>query len=121
MQGLDRALTDKEKEKAWIREFFKVKFNATETTRRVYGGTPGSCRVKGHKRLKKLEPILREIHEREFHKMEYQRINGIEFYLADLERRFHKEEKYDEILKMALKSKGGFAQLEKAIREVKGR
>ena len=85
MQGFDRALTDKEM--AWIRKFFKVTFNATEATRRVYGGTPGSSWVKGHKRLKKLEPILREIHEREFHKMEYQGIDGVDFYLGYLERR----------------------------------
>jgi len=115
MQSLDRALTDKEM--AWIREYFKAKFNATEATRRVYGGTPGSCRVKGHKRLKKLLPIIREICEREFHKMEYQGINGLEFYLGDLERRVEEGLKYEEIVKMALKSKRGFTQLEKAVRE----
>lgn len=64
---------------------FKIKFNATEATRRVYGGTPGACKVKGHKRLMKLEPLLKEIHEREFHEMEYQGIDGIDFYLGDLE------------------------------------
>jgi hypothetical protein len=68
MQALDRKLT--EEEKAWIRHFFKVKFDATESTRRVNGWTTGTCKVKGYKRLKKLEPILREICERKFHKME---------------------------------------------------
>ena len=32
MQALDRKLT--EQEKAWIREFFKAKFSATEATRK---------------------------------------------------------------------------------------
>ncbi len=90
MQALERRLT--EEERAWIREFFEAKFNATEATRRVYGGTPGSCRVKGHKRLKKLEPIIKEICERKLHKMEYQGINGIDFYLGDLERRCEEAE-----------------------------
>lgn len=116
MQSLDRELTDKEM--AWIREFFKAKFNATEATRRVYGGTPGSCRVKGHKKAKKIEPILREMYERDFHKMEYQGISGVEFYLGDLERRYEEGRKYDKLIKLALKSKRGISYLEKAIREV---
>lgn len=101
MQGLDRELTDKEK--AWIREFFKAEFNATETTRRVYGGTPGSCRVKGHKRLKKLEPILSDIYNKGLHKMEYQGINGIDFYLGDLEQ---KERRWKELMDKVLSNKG---------------
>ena len=85
MPCFDKQLT--EKEVAWIREFFKAKFNATEAARRVYRGTPGSCRVKGHKKLRKLEPILKDIYEKGLHKMSYQDISGVDFYLGDLERR----------------------------------
>jgi hypothetical protein len=55
-----------QREKAWIKAYFVAAGNATEATRRVYGGTPGACRVKGHKKLKKFEPILNEIEERGF-------------------------------------------------------
>jgi len=66
MESLKGEVT--EREKAWVKEYFR---NATEATRRVYGGTPGACRVKGHKKAKKFELILREIVEPEFDKMEY--------------------------------------------------
>ena len=95
-----------EKEVEWIREFFKAKFNATEAARRVYGGTPGSCRVKGHKKLKKLEPILKDIYEKEFHKMSYQDVSGVDFYLGDLERRREEGEKWDQFMKVIVKSRG---------------
>ena len=115
MESFDIELTDKEIE--WIREFFRAKGNATQAARNIYGGTPGSCRVKGHKKLKKLDPIITDILEKEFYKMEYQGINGVDFYLGDLKRRIEKDKKYDEIVKRAMKSKRAFAQLERAIRE----
>lgn len=97
MYSLEKKLT--EREKAWIREYYKAEGNATEATRRVYGGTPGSCRVKGHKKLMKFEPILSEIEEREFDKMEYQEISGIEFYLGCLERDFERGEEFGKMMK----------------------
>jgi len=36
-----------EREKVWIRNYFKSAFNATAAARVAYGGTPTSCRVKG--------------------------------------------------------------------------
>ncbi len=81
MEDLEIRLT--EKEALWIRVYFACGYNATEATRVVYGGTPLSCRVKGHKRLVKLAPVIYDIAERGFHKM----ANGVEFYLSDMERR----------------------------------
>ena len=92
MESLESKLT--ENERKWIKEYFKSEGNATEATRRVYGGTPGACRVKGHKKLKKFESILREIEEREFHEMEYQGVSGVDFYLEEMERRFERSEKF---------------------------
>jgi hypothetical protein len=43
-----------ERERAWIREYFKAEGNATKASRTVYGGTPGACRVKGHKKGKEV-------------------------------------------------------------------
>jgi hypothetical protein len=71
----------KDKEALWIRVYFDSGFNATEATRVVYGGPPLSCRVKGHKRLAKLAPIICDIAGRGFDKM----ANGVEFYLSDME------------------------------------
>ncbi len=92
MESLESRLT--EKERAWVKEYFKSEGNATEATRRAYGGTPGACRVKGHKKLKKFAPILHEIEEREFHEMQYHGMSGIDFYLGDMERRFEKSERF---------------------------
>ena len=78
----------KEKEALWIRVYFASRWNATEATRVVYGGTSLSCRVKGHKRLVKLAPIICDIAERGFDKM----ANGVEFYLSDMERRVKERE-----------------------------
>jgi len=97
MQSLDKPLT--EKEKSWIREYFKAEMNATEATRKVYGGTQTSCKVKGHKRSQKLSNLLRELEEREFHKMEYQGISGIDFYLGNLQREFEKYLEFDAMIR----------------------
>ncbi len=97
MQTIHRKLT--EKEKAWIKEYFRVDCNASEATRKVYGGTPGACRVKGHKKLKKFRDILIEIVEKEFHKMEYQGISGIDFYLGYLERNFERAMEFGEFMR----------------------
>ena len=86
MEDLDIRL--KEKEALWIRVYFACGYNATEATRVVYEGTPVSCRVKGHKRLVKLAPIIIDIADRGFHRM----ANGVEFYLSDMERRVKERE-----------------------------
>ena len=75
-----------EREKKWIKVYFEADRNATEATRVVYGGTPGSCRVKGHKKKIKLKPILQEIATGGFYTMEYNGVTGIDFYLGNLER-----------------------------------
>jgi len=74
-----------EKEKAWIKEYFKADKNATEATRVVYGGTVGSCRVKGHKKKLKFQSILEAIETRGFNRMKYNGMTGIDFYLGNLE------------------------------------
>ena len=68
MGSFDIELTDKEIE--WIRELFMAKGNAAQAARNICGGTPRGCRVKGHKKLKKLDPIIRDILEKELCKME---------------------------------------------------
>lgn len=83
MQSLDKKLT--EKEKAWIKEYFKADGNVTEATRIVYGGTAGACRVKGHKKKLKFQRILQEIEARGFNRMEYNGVTAIDFYLGNLE------------------------------------
>lgn len=82
-----------EREKAWINAYFEAGGNATEATRKVYGGTPGACRVKASKKLRKLRPLLTEIGEKGLHRMEYKGITGIDFFLGDLERRIKISEK----------------------------
>ena len=76
-----------EKEKEWIKAYFEADGNATEATRQVYGGTPGACRVKGHKKVRKFKTILTEIKLKELDLMEFQEMTGIEFYLENLERK----------------------------------
>ena len=93
MQSLYKPLTNKEKQ--WIKEYFRAEMNATEATRRVYGGTAISCKVKGHKKCKKLSNLLSEIYKREFHKMECQGISGIDFYLGNLQKAFERYLTFD--------------------------
>jgi len=76
-----------EKEEAWIKEFFKASGNASEAAQRIYGGSSGSSRVKGFRRVKKFEPILVDIQQRGLDKMECQGISGVKFYLRNLERK----------------------------------
>ena len=94
MEDLDIRL--KEKELSWIRVYFASGFNASEATRCVYGGTPLSCRVKGHKRMIKLVPVICDIIDRGFDKM----ANGVDFYLEDLQRKAKEREDLMEKLKL---------------------
>jgi hypothetical protein len=50
-----------EKEIAWLFEYVRSMENASQAARMVYGGTPISVRVKGHKKKVKLKPILDRI------------------------------------------------------------
>ena len=86
MEDLDIRL--KEKELSWIRVYFESGGNASEATRCVYGGTPLSCRVKGHKRLQRLLPVICDFFDRGFDKMD----GGVDFYLSDMERKVKERE-----------------------------
>ena len=92
MASLKGELTDKEK--AWIKAYFEAEGNATEATRRVYGGTPGACRVKGHKKVKKFKAILKEIKRKGLDEMENQGMSGIDFYLGNLQREGEEAKKF---------------------------
>ncbi len=70
-----------EREKVWIREYFKSAFNATAAARVAYGGTPTSCRVKGWRKRTKFEPILEYMFKRELFQMQ----GGVDAYLVWLE------------------------------------
>jgi hypothetical protein len=50
-----------EREWRWLWEFTRTGSNASQATRIVYGGTPISVRVKGHKKKVKLKPFLDRI------------------------------------------------------------
>jgi len=52
-------LTDREWK--WLWEYTRTGSNASQAARIVYGGTPISIRVKGHKKKVKLKPILGRI------------------------------------------------------------
>jgi hypothetical protein len=54
-----RQLTDREWK--WLWEYTRIGSNASQAARIVYGGTPISVRVKGHKKKVKLKPILDRI------------------------------------------------------------
>jgi hypothetical protein len=54
-----RTLTEREWQ--WLWEFTRTGSNASQAARIVYGGTPISVRVKGHKKKVKLKPILDRI------------------------------------------------------------
>jgi hypothetical protein len=54
-----RRLTDREWQ--WLWEYTRTGSNASQAARIVYGGTPISVRVKGHKKKVKLKPILDRI------------------------------------------------------------
>jgi hypothetical protein len=54
-----RQLTDREWK--WLWESTRTGSNASQAARIVYGGTPISVRVKGHKKKVKLKPILDKI------------------------------------------------------------
>lgn len=87
-----------EREKTWIKAYFKAVGNATEATRVVYGGTPGSCRVKGHKKKLKFQLILQEIEARGLDRMEYNGVTGIDFYLGNLEREENEQKRFIEMV-----------------------
>ena len=98
-----------EREKDWIKAYFENEENATEATRQVYPGTPGACRVKGHKKVKKFKTILTEIKLKELNLMQFQRMSGIEFYLGNLERN-------EEEARMFWKEVGGIRGFAKMLR-----
>jgi hypothetical protein len=54
-----RQLTDREWN--WLWEYTRTGSNASQAARMVYGGTPISVRVKGHRKKLKLKPILDKI------------------------------------------------------------
>ena len=54
-----RQLTDREWK--WLWEYTRTCSNASQAARVVYGGTPISVRVKGHKKKVKLKPILDKV------------------------------------------------------------
>ena len=70
-----------EREKVWIREYFKSAFNATAAARVAYEGTPTSCRVKGWRKRTKFEPILEYMLKRRLFQMQ----GGVDAYLGWLE------------------------------------
>ena len=84
MESVQGKLTDREK--TWIKEYFKAYGNATEAARKVYGGTPASCRVKGFRKAQKFKGIIHEIIEKNLNEMEFHGLNGVDFYLETIER-----------------------------------
>ena len=50
-----------EREWKWLWEYTRTGSNASQAVRIVYGGTPISVCVKGHKKKVKLKPILNKI------------------------------------------------------------
>ena len=50
-----------EREWKWLWEYTRLGSNASQAARMVYGGTPISVRVKGHKKKVKLKPFLDRI------------------------------------------------------------
>ena len=50
-----------EREWKWLWEYTRLGSNASQAARMVYGGTPISVRVKGHKKKVKLRPFLDRI------------------------------------------------------------
>ena len=54
-------LTDREWR--WLWEYTRTGSNASQAARIVYGGTPISVRVKGHKKTVKLKPFLDRIYK----------------------------------------------------------
>ena len=83
-----------EKDKAWLRVYCQTRGNATEATRAVSGGTPISCLVKGHKRLKRLLTVIDDILDRGFHRMRYGDMTGVDFYLGNMERMAEEEKAF---------------------------
>jgi hypothetical protein len=61
MMSRRKQLTDREWR--WLWEYTRTGSNASQAARIVYGGTPISVRVKGHKKKVKLKPILDEIYK----------------------------------------------------------
>ncbi len=92
MEALKHRLT--EKEWAWIKAYFTFGGNASRATKETYGGTPGACRVKGWRKVRKFAPVIQEIADREFYKMEYEGMSGIDFYLGNLAREAEEHERF---------------------------
>ncbi len=83
-------LTDREWK--WLWEFTRTGSNASQAARKVYGGTPISVRVKGHKKKVKLEPILDKISDKwnDLTKDVDQIQSEVDAYLNRLKRRIRK-------------------------------
>lgn len=97
MEGFNRKL--KGKEVSWIKIYFQSGGNASEATRYVYGGTPLSCRVKGHKLHRRLQPVINDIVGRGFDQMKTEDTTGVDFYLEDRDRRLKESEFFGELMR----------------------
>jgi len=53
-----------EREWRWLWEYTRTGSNASQAARIVYGGTPISVRVKGHRKRVKLKPYLDRISDK---------------------------------------------------------
>ena len=85
-----RQLTDREWK--WLWEYTRTGSNASQAARVVYGGTPISVRVKGHKKKVKLKPILDKISDKwnDLTKDIDQIEREVDAYLKRLKRRIRK-------------------------------
>ena len=83
-------LTDREWK--WLWEYTRTCSNASRAARVVYGGTPISVRVKGHRKKVKLEPILDKISDKwnDLTKDIDQIEREVDAYLKRLKRRIRK-------------------------------
>ncbi len=59
--GMSRRIQLTDREWKWLWEYTRTGSNASQAARIVYGGTPISVRVKGHKKKVKLKPFLDRI------------------------------------------------------------
>ena len=84
-----RQLTDREWK--WLWEYTRTCSNASRAARVVYGGTPISVRVKGHRKKVKLKPILDKISDKwsDLTKDIDQIEREVDAYLKRLRRRTH--------------------------------
>ena len=81
-----------EQEWKWLWEYTRTCSNASRAARIVYGGTPLSVRVKGHKNKVKLKPILDRVSAKwnDLTKDVDQIEREVDTYLRRLRRRTHR-------------------------------